>query len=181
MAPLALPELLREYRAAALMSQEELAERSGVSARTIGDIETGISVGRARARSRCLRMRSRSMAMRAKRWSPRAGDVGFTEASNQATSGLARALLQNGKSDEAETVARDLLDGGESGYAERDAARVLAEIEHRLGENDAAALRLAQAFPEGDVVVVPLADRAMHDALLASVQAARTVQVCRQE
>jgi predicted ATPase/DNA-binding XRE family transcriptional regulator len=40
----ALSELLRQYRAEAHVSQEELAERSGVSARTIGDIETGVSL-----------------------------------------------------------------------------------------------------------------------------------------
>ncbi|MGC2407678.1 MAG: tetratricopeptide repeat protein [Candidatus Cybelea sp.] len=39
-----LSELLRRYRAEAHVSQEELAERAGVSARAIGDIETGISL-----------------------------------------------------------------------------------------------------------------------------------------
>jgi predicted ATPase/DNA-binding XRE family transcriptional regulator len=39
-----LSDLLRRYRAEAHVSQEELAERAGVSARTIGDIETGISL-----------------------------------------------------------------------------------------------------------------------------------------
>lgn len=43
-ASLPLSELLRQYRAEAHVSQEELAERAGVSARTIGDIETGISL-----------------------------------------------------------------------------------------------------------------------------------------
>jgi predicted ATPase/DNA-binding XRE family transcriptional regulator len=42
-ASLPLSELLRRYRAEAHVSQEELAERAGVSARAIGDIETGIS------------------------------------------------------------------------------------------------------------------------------------------
>jgi predicted ATPase/transcriptional regulator with XRE-family HTH domain len=36
-----LGELLRSFRSAALLSQESLAERSGVSARTVSDIETG--------------------------------------------------------------------------------------------------------------------------------------------
>src|SRR5205823_4053574 len=35
--------LLRRYRAAAELTQEELAERAGVSARTIGDVERGVS------------------------------------------------------------------------------------------------------------------------------------------
>ena len=39
-----LGELLRQYRAEAHVSQEELAERSGIAARTIGDIETGVSL-----------------------------------------------------------------------------------------------------------------------------------------
>jgi predicted ATPase/DNA-binding XRE family transcriptional regulator len=39
-----LAELLQRHRAQAHLSQEELADRSGVSARTIGDIETGISL-----------------------------------------------------------------------------------------------------------------------------------------
>jgi predicted ATPase/DNA-binding XRE family transcriptional regulator len=39
-----LAELIRQHRARAHLSQEELAERAGVSARTIGDIETGISL-----------------------------------------------------------------------------------------------------------------------------------------
>jgi predicted ATPase/DNA-binding XRE family transcriptional regulator len=43
-ASLPLSELLRQYRAEAHVSQEELAERAGVSARAIGDIETGISL-----------------------------------------------------------------------------------------------------------------------------------------
>jgi predicted ATPase/DNA-binding XRE family transcriptional regulator len=41
---LPLAELLRRYRAEAHVSQEELAERAGVAARTIGDIETGVSL-----------------------------------------------------------------------------------------------------------------------------------------
>ncbi|MGC1759589.1 MAG: tetratricopeptide repeat protein [Candidatus Cybelea sp.] len=36
-----LPELLRSLRAAALLSQEALAERAGLSTRTVSDIETG--------------------------------------------------------------------------------------------------------------------------------------------
>src|SRR5262245_19665257 len=36
-------ELLRQHRRAAHLTQEELAERAGVSARTIGDIERGVS------------------------------------------------------------------------------------------------------------------------------------------
>jgi predicted ATPase/DNA-binding XRE family transcriptional regulator len=39
-----LADLLRQYRAEAHLSQDELAERAGVSARTIGDIETGVSL-----------------------------------------------------------------------------------------------------------------------------------------
>ncbi len=39
-----LAELVQQYRAQAHLSQEELAERAGISARTIGDIETGISL-----------------------------------------------------------------------------------------------------------------------------------------
>jgi predicted ATPase/DNA-binding XRE family transcriptional regulator len=39
-----LAELARTYRAQARLSQEELAERARVSARTIGDIETGVSL-----------------------------------------------------------------------------------------------------------------------------------------
>jgi predicted ATPase/DNA-binding XRE family transcriptional regulator len=39
-----LAELLRQYRAEARLSQEELAERARVSPRTIGDIETGVSL-----------------------------------------------------------------------------------------------------------------------------------------
>ena len=35
--------LLRRYRVAAGLSQEELAERAGVSARTVGDLERGVS------------------------------------------------------------------------------------------------------------------------------------------
>ena len=38
-----LAELLRQYRAEAHLSQEQLAERAGISARAIGDIETGVS------------------------------------------------------------------------------------------------------------------------------------------
>jgi predicted ATPase/DNA-binding XRE family transcriptional regulator len=38
-----LSDLLRTYRTDARLSQEALAERAGVSARTIGDIETGIA------------------------------------------------------------------------------------------------------------------------------------------
>lgn len=38
-----LGELLRTFRSEALLSQEALAERAQVSARTIGDIETGVS------------------------------------------------------------------------------------------------------------------------------------------
>jgi predicted ATPase/DNA-binding XRE family transcriptional regulator len=38
-----LADLLRTYRTDARLSQEALAERAGVSARTIGDIETGIA------------------------------------------------------------------------------------------------------------------------------------------
>lgn len=41
---LPLAELLRQYRAEARLSQEELAERARVSPRTIGDIETGVSL-----------------------------------------------------------------------------------------------------------------------------------------
>ncbi len=40
-----LAELLQQHRAQAHLSQEELAERAGVSPRTIGDIGTGISEG----------------------------------------------------------------------------------------------------------------------------------------
>jgi transcriptional regulator with XRE-family HTH domain len=39
----AFGDLLRRYRAAAGLTQEELAERGGVSARAIGDIERGVS------------------------------------------------------------------------------------------------------------------------------------------
>ncbi|HEX3672531.1 MAG TPA: tetratricopeptide repeat protein [Candidatus Cybelea sp.] len=39
-----LAELLQQYRARAHLSQEELAERAGISARTIGDIETGVAL-----------------------------------------------------------------------------------------------------------------------------------------
>jgi predicted ATPase/transcriptional regulator with XRE-family HTH domain/Tfp pilus assembly protein PilF len=39
-----LAELLRRHRAEAHLTQEELAERAGVSARAIGDIETGVSL-----------------------------------------------------------------------------------------------------------------------------------------
>jgi transcriptional regulator with XRE-family HTH domain len=35
--------LLRRYRGAAGLSQEELAERAGLSARTVGDLERGAS------------------------------------------------------------------------------------------------------------------------------------------
>ncbi|MGA7094543.1 MAG: helix-turn-helix transcriptional regulator, partial [Candidatus Cybelea sp.] len=41
---LPLAELLRQFRAEAHLSQEELAERAGISARAIGDIETGVSL-----------------------------------------------------------------------------------------------------------------------------------------
>ncbi|MBV9103465.1 MAG: helix-turn-helix transcriptional regulator, partial [Candidatus Eremiobacteraeota bacterium] len=39
--PAALAELLHQFRAAAQLSQEALAERAGISARTVSDIETG--------------------------------------------------------------------------------------------------------------------------------------------
>jgi transcriptional regulator with XRE-family HTH domain len=35
--------LLRHYRVAAGLSQEELAERAGLSAHTVGDLERGVS------------------------------------------------------------------------------------------------------------------------------------------
>jgi predicted ATPase/DNA-binding XRE family transcriptional regulator len=41
---LPLADLLRQFRAEAHLSQEELAERAGISARAIGDIETGVSL-----------------------------------------------------------------------------------------------------------------------------------------
>lgn len=41
---LPLGELLRQYRTEARLSQEELAERAGIAARTIGDLETGVSL-----------------------------------------------------------------------------------------------------------------------------------------
>ncbi|MGB6517581.1 MAG: tetratricopeptide repeat protein [Candidatus Cybelea sp.] len=41
---LLLAELLRQCRTEAHLSQEELAERAGVAARTIGDLETGVSL-----------------------------------------------------------------------------------------------------------------------------------------
>jgi predicted ATPase/DNA-binding XRE family transcriptional regulator len=41
---LPLAELVRQYRTEAHLSQEELAERAGVAARTIGDLETGVSL-----------------------------------------------------------------------------------------------------------------------------------------
>jgi predicted ATPase/DNA-binding XRE family transcriptional regulator len=41
---LLLAELLRQYRTEAHLSQEELAERAGVAARTIGDLETGVAL-----------------------------------------------------------------------------------------------------------------------------------------
>ena len=41
---LLLAELLRQYRTEAHLSQEELAERAGIAARTIGDFETGVSL-----------------------------------------------------------------------------------------------------------------------------------------
>jgi transcriptional regulator with XRE-family HTH domain len=37
--------LLRRYRQAAGLSQEELAERAGLSARTVGDLQRGVSHG----------------------------------------------------------------------------------------------------------------------------------------
>src|SRR5437868_10537763 len=39
----AFGDLLRRHRAAAGLTQEELAERAGVSIRTIGDLERGVS------------------------------------------------------------------------------------------------------------------------------------------
>jgi predicted ATPase/DNA-binding XRE family transcriptional regulator len=44
MQTLPLANLLRQFRAEAHLSQEELADRAGISARAIGDIETGVSV-----------------------------------------------------------------------------------------------------------------------------------------
>jgi predicted ATPase/DNA-binding XRE family transcriptional regulator len=41
--PQTVGELLRQYRADAHLSQKELADRAGVSARTIGNIETGVA------------------------------------------------------------------------------------------------------------------------------------------
>jgi len=55
-----LGELLREYRAEAHVSQEELAERSGVAARTIGDIETGVSL---RPRAITISLLSEALAL----------------------------------------------------------------------------------------------------------------------
>jgi transcriptional regulator with XRE-family HTH domain len=41
----ALGSLLRRYRRGARLTQEELAERAGISARTVSDVERGLRSG----------------------------------------------------------------------------------------------------------------------------------------
>ena len=53
----ALDELLLTLRSRAGLSQETLAERSGVSARTISDIERGLARARGRSPCRCWNKR----------------------------------------------------------------------------------------------------------------------------
>ena len=53
--PSVLGEQLRRYRVAAGLAQEELAERAGVSARAVSDLERGSSRRPARIPSTCSR------------------------------------------------------------------------------------------------------------------------------
>lgn len=103
-----------------------------------------------------------------------ADEIGYAESARAAKIALSRALMDSGDFAEAKGIAFAVAAGDEtaSGDLGGDILRLLAAIEFRLERPRAAARLLSAASAAPGLPVIPLADRAAHEALVASVAGA---------
>lgn len=97
--------------------------------------------------------------------------IGFKESADAAKLALGRALIESGDAPEARHLLLALATGDVTAAPSAETLRALAEAEFRLGRF-APAVRLLGAAEAAALRVIPLADRASHDALIASLRAA---------
>ncbi|HEV3090353.1 MAG TPA: tetratricopeptide repeat protein [Candidatus Cybelea sp.] len=98
-----------------------------------------------------------------------AQEVGFAESARTARIVLSRALVGLDDLDGAESLALRVSADDETLGPSADVARLLAAIELRRGRTAVAARLLGAASTAADAPVIPLADRAAHEALVATV------------
>ena len=103
-----------------------------------------------------------------------ADEIGFKESARAAKIVLARALLELGELPEAEHLAREITadDAAASGPG-ADALRLLVAVEFRLGRAAEAARLAESAAGFAALPVIPLAERAAYESLLAAIAAAQ--------